>query len=72
MQKAYSWLHYRPTDFPVASRVASEIVSLPMFPQLTAEQQMRVAEEILAFTSSISHKPVDATGIVPSLAEQTT
>lgn len=51
LQKAYSWLNYKPSDFPVATSVASEIVSLPMFPQLTADQQNRVTEEILAFVS---------------------
>ena len=35
----------------MAEKVAAEIVSLPMFPQLTAEQQARVVEEILSFTS---------------------
>jgi hypothetical protein len=35
----------------VARRVAGEIVSLPMFPQLTSGQQTRVVEEVLAFTS---------------------
>jgi dTDP-4-amino-4,6-dideoxygalactose transaminase len=49
MQKAYSWLHYSPADFPVARRVATEIVSLPMFPQLTAEQQAQVTDEIRNF-----------------------
>jgi dTDP-4-amino-4,6-dideoxygalactose transaminase len=51
LQQAYSWMNLSAEDFPVASRVAAEIVSLPMFPQLTEEQQVRVAEEILAFTS---------------------
>lgn len=51
LQKAYASLNYAPGDFPVAERVAAEILSLPMFPQLTADQQARVAEEILAFTS---------------------
>jgi dTDP-4-amino-4,6-dideoxygalactose transaminase len=50
LQKAYASLNYGPGDFPVAERVAAEILSLPMFPQLTADQQARVAEEILAFT----------------------
>jgi dTDP-4-amino-4,6-dideoxygalactose transaminase len=59
LQKAYAWLNYGPRDFPVAGRVASEIASLPMFPQLTVEQQTRVAEEILAFTRDISRKRVD-------------
>ena len=53
LQKAYASLKYSLEDFPVAARVAAEIVSLPMFPQLTADQQARVAEEILAFTSEI-------------------
>jgi dTDP-4-amino-4,6-dideoxygalactose transaminase len=49
MQKAYSWLHYSPLDFPVARRVAAQIVSLPMYPQLTAEQQTQVANEMRNF-----------------------
>ena len=56
MQKAYVSLNYCLEDFPVASRVASEIVSLPMFPQLTTTQQAKVAEEVLAFTSATSGK----------------
>jgi dTDP-4-amino-4,6-dideoxygalactose transaminase len=57
MQKAYASFCYRPEDFPVATQAAADILSLPMFPQLTAEQQARVAEEILVFTSTISQKP---------------
>jgi dTDP-4-amino-4,6-dideoxygalactose transaminase len=52
LQKAYASLHYRLRDFPVAERAAGEIVSLPMFPQLSIEQQTRVVEEICAFTSA--------------------
>jgi dTDP-4-amino-4,6-dideoxygalactose transaminase len=52
MQKSYSSLNYSPDDFPVASRVAVEIVSLPMFPQLTSEQQARVADEVLRFVQN--------------------
>lgn len=70
-QKAYSALNYRPSDFPVATRVASEIVSLPMFPQLKDEQQLRVVDEVLAFTSGISHRPVETEAVAPLLAEQT-
>ena len=51
LQKAYVSLNYSDGDFPVAERVASEIVSLPMFPQLREQQQARVVKEILAFTS---------------------
>jgi dTDP-4-amino-4,6-dideoxygalactose transaminase len=50
MQRAYSWLQYKPEDFPVAMQVAAEIVSLPMFPQLTAKQQASVVDAIQAFS----------------------
>ncbi len=53
MQKAYSWLHYRPMDLPVARRIAAEIVSLPMFPQLTLAQQATVAREVKEFTEMV-------------------
>ena len=39
LQKAYVHLNYSPGDFPVAERVATEIVSLPMYRQLTEGQQ---------------------------------
>ncbi len=50
LQKAYSWLQYKPEDFPVATQVATEIVSLPMFPQLTATQQALVVNAVEAFS----------------------
>jgi len=46
LQKAYASLKYRPGDFSVAETVAAEILSLPMFPQLTTEQQATVAGEV--------------------------
>ena len=49
LQKAYASLNYQPGDLPVAEKVAGEILSLPMYPQLTSEQQARVVEEILSF-----------------------
>ncbi len=58
LQKAYASMHYRVGDFPVTEKVAGEIVSLPMFPQLTHEEQARVVEEILAFTGqSVARLP---------------
>jgi dTDP-4-amino-4,6-dideoxygalactose transaminase len=60
MQRAYASLNYCLEDFPVARRIASEIVSLPMFPQLTADQQARVAEEVLAFASKASDERVES------------
>ena len=63
LQKAYASLNYRPGDFPVAERVAAEIVSLPMFPQLTAGQQARVVEEILTFALMTARKHIESEAI---------
>lgn len=49
---AYSELHHRAGDFPVAERVALQEVSLPMFPELTGEQIERVSSAILEFQST--------------------
>jgi dTDP-4-amino-4,6-dideoxygalactose transaminase len=51
LQKAYGTLGYRRGDFPVAEKVAEEIVSLPMFPGLKAEQQEWVVSQVIAFVS---------------------
>ncbi len=52
LQKAYAHLGYRKGAFPVTERVAAEIVSLPMFPQLRPEQQDTVAKKVLEFAST--------------------
>ena len=52
MQQAYEYLGYQRGDFPIAEGVAPEIVSLPMFPQLGAEQQERVAAGVMGWLST--------------------
>lgn len=49
LQKAYASMNYAHGAFPATERVAEEIVSLPMYPQLTAEQQARVVAGIKSF-----------------------
>jgi dTDP-4-amino-4,6-dideoxygalactose transaminase len=49
LQRAYAAMGYKAGDFPVCEKIAAKIVSLPMFPTLTAEQQSRVARELLQF-----------------------
>jgi dTDP-4-amino-4,6-dideoxygalactose transaminase len=49
LQKAYTNLRYKAGDFPVCEKVASEIVSLPMFPHLSAAQQANVVNGITRF-----------------------
>jgi dTDP-4-amino-4,6-dideoxygalactose transaminase len=51
LQKAYEGLGYKAGDFPVAEKVAPEIVSLPMFPQLTRGQQSYVVAGVAEFLS---------------------
>jgi dTDP-4-amino-4,6-dideoxygalactose transaminase len=50
LQKAYLSLNYSVGDFPVTESAAAEIISLPMYPQLTSTQQERVAAEVRSFT----------------------
>jgi len=38
LQKAYAFLGYAPGAFPVTERCACELLSLPMYPELTPEQ----------------------------------
>jgi dTDP-4-amino-4,6-dideoxygalactose transaminase len=49
LQKAYQSFGHKQGDFPITERAALEIVSLPMFPQITPEQQSRVVDEIVRF-----------------------
>jgi dTDP-4-amino-4,6-dideoxygalactose transaminase len=44
LQGAFKQLGHRAGDFPVAERAANEILSLPLYPQITAEQQSRVVD----------------------------
>jgi len=60
LQKAYHALGYSSSDFPATERVANEIVSLPMYPQLTAAQQARVVEQVVQFATPSALEPASA------------
>ncbi len=51
LQQAYAHLGYKEGDFPVSEKAASEILSLPMYPQLEPSDQTRVIQTILEFLS---------------------
>lgn len=53
LQRAYRDLGHREGDFPVTEALARQILSLPMFPELTEEAIGRVAEEIAAHTRGL-------------------
>ncbi len=46
LQPIYAALGYRPGDLPETERAAAEVLSLPMYPELTAGQMERVAEAV--------------------------
>lgn len=46
---AYAYLQHTPVDFPVAYSHQSEILSLPIFPELTEEAMCYVVDTILSF-----------------------
>jgi dTDP-4-amino-4,6-dideoxygalactose transaminase len=48
LQGAFAHLGHRRGDFPVAERAAAEILSLPMFPEITPAQQERVVASLRA------------------------
>jgi dTDP-4-amino-4,6-dideoxygalactose transaminase len=48
-QKAYGYLGYSEGDFPVSEKNSSQNITLPMFPEITPEQQEEVVEGIGAF-----------------------
>jgi len=61
LQKAYNSLNYLRGDFPNTERAAAEIVSLPMFPGLTATQQARVVDEVRRFVELKAERGVNET-----------
>lgn len=48
-QPAYKHLGLQPEDFPEAEKAAKEVLSIPMFPEITEEQVARVCETIREF-----------------------
>lgn len=49
LQKAYAINGYREGDLPVTEQVSRETLSLPMYPELSTEQQTFVAGKIISF-----------------------
>jgi dTDP-4-amino-4,6-dideoxygalactose transaminase len=51
LQKAYETFGFKKGDFPVTEKVASEILSLPMYPHLQAAAQSHVVQKIQEFAA---------------------
>ena len=51
LQDCFSYLNYRKGDFPVSEYAASHTLALPIYPELSDEQQVYVVEKIKEFYS---------------------
>ena len=51
LQPVFAYLGYREGDLPESERAASEVLALPMFPELAEDEQQWVVEKITEFFS---------------------
>ena len=54
LQAAYAFLGYRPGDFPVSEAASEQILSLPMYAGLRADQQKQVTSSIAEFEAALA------------------
>jgi dTDP-4-amino-4,6-dideoxygalactose transaminase len=57
LQKGYANLGYSAGDFPVTEKLSTQILSIPMFPQMSSEMQRQVVEAILHFQAGVELSP---------------
>jgi dTDP-4-amino-4,6-dideoxygalactose transaminase len=58
LQEAYKSLGYKPGDFPQSEQAQEQVLSLPMYPELSREQVEEVAAAISAYCFAKHRRPV--------------
>lgn len=53
LQKCYQFLGYKEGDFPVSEKISKEVIAIPVYPELTVEQQTYIVEKIYEFYKKI-------------------
>lgn len=53
-QECFAYLGYRSGDLPETDRATQEVVALPIFPNLSAEEQQYVVDHMAAFFRNAS------------------
>jgi dTDP-4-amino-4,6-dideoxygalactose transaminase len=51
LQQCFGYLGYKPGDFPESERACQEVIALPIFPELTSDEQQTVVSAIAEFYS---------------------
>jgi dTDP-4-amino-4,6-dideoxygalactose transaminase len=49
LQRAFAYLEYKPGDMPESEAASREVLALPIFPEMTSEQQDLVVDSIASF-----------------------
>ncbi len=52
LQECYSFLKHQPGNFPNSEKASREVLALPIYPELTEDQQMAAVDRIKAFYKS--------------------
>jgi len=53
---AYGYLGYKPDDFPFATKYSKEILSLPLYAEMSEQQVQYVCEELVKYASPVEER----------------